>query len=362
MSAGHSRPPGRRAGAALEVADQDDPSGHPAGLLAGVGHILNRGDGVDQAAAQVGRCPGRLQFGEPRAGRRPPGVGLQRRRLGEGQRRAGSSRRRPDGQLVAGSERRRWPPRPSPTPASRDPPAHAGAGVDQHGDPRRSTVPGVEPRGLAEERPGERQCEQDQRGGPEEQQQPVIQPTPPGHPRGGRRQEHQRAERASRPRGERRIRWKRIGAAMAGPRGCTAASTGSSTPSPPAGRPPARHPAAALAGLEEVEQDQFERAVGRDRREFDAQVGAGPLDLRRMLAEPRRYSPRAAAPDRRRARGPTRRPGTWPACRTRRRLRRVEDPEDDHVMPPRPQVAEPGPQGVGRGQQVGDQHDQPALA
>ena len=43
-------------------------------------------------------------------------------------------------------------------------------------------------------------------------------------------------------------------------------------------------------------------------------------------------------------------------------FRRVEDPQDHDVVPARAQVAEPCLQGIGRGQQVGNQDDQPALA
>ena len=74
-------------------------------------------------------------------------------------------------------------------------PAHAGAGVDQHGDPPLLGVAEAQSGRLAEERPGERHGQEAQRHGPQEQQEPLVKAAPARQAGRRRGQEDQGAER-----------------------------------------------------------------------------------------------------------------------------------------------------------------------
>ncbi len=114
--------------------------------------------------------------------------------------------------------------------------------------------------------------------------------------------------------------------------------------------------------LQEVEEDQLQRPVGRDRLELDPQVDAGPLDLGGVGGEPPQVlGPGLVGVDvELTARFDVEEHGG--RGERERHLGRVEDPQHDHVVPARPQVAQPGLQGRRLGEQVRDQDDQPALA
>ena len=181
--------------------------------------------------------------------------------------------------------------------------------------------------------------------------------------RGRRRgQEHQRAERQLAP-GVRRIRWNTIGAATAsipriyrGVRKLIA-----HLPCRVRLRRPGRRPRRIRAFNRSNSTNSRGRSVVIE-LVFDTQVHARPLDIGGVRGEPAQvFRPRRLRVDVELAAG-------FHIVEHRRRrerethLGRVEDPQDDHVVPARTQVAQPGPQGVDRGQQVGDQDDQTALA
>ncbi len=221
----------------------------------------------------------------------------------------------------------------------------------------------VEQRRLAEERPGECQGKQGQGRGPEQEQQDVVEPAPARQPRGRRAQEHQGAERdlpLRRPADQ--VEHDR-GGDRQGPEDVERREEAHRVPPRPGAIGPSAGPASpAHPGLEQVEEDQLQRPVGRDRLELDPKVGAGPLDLRRVFLEPAEVlAPGRVGVDVELA-------ARFDVAEHRRAgepevdLGRVEHPEDDHVVAPRPQVAEPGPERVDRGEQVGDQDDQATLA
>ena len=173
----------------LEVADQDDPARHPAGLLAGVGR-RPRSRRRRRSAPGPGRSPPRSGASRPAgAGPRPAAA---RGRASPTPSKPSSGREADvegeDGQLVAGPARRRSRSTACAFACAQRSPRRMLALVSISTATRcRSTSPRLEAGRLAEERPGEGQGQQREGRRPQQEQQPVVQPAPARQARGRRR-------------------------------------------------------------------------------------------------------------------------------------------------------------------------------
>ena len=208
----------------MQVADKHDPARHPAGLLARVGHVFDRGDRVDQGLAQVGPAPGRLQPIELR-----PGDGLALRRIERCRfvEARGAAASRPiegkDRQLIGRpavvdhlpGQRLGLPPQIAA--------AHARARVDQHGDPplrRRRRNRGGPP---GEETAGQTQTPGGPARPPASRSKSQLSSRLRRVSRGGVGVRNMSELNGTSPLGARRIRWNTIGAATAASPGRKAA-------------------------------------------------------------------------------------------------------------------------------------------
>ena len=213
---------------------------------------------------------------------------------------------------------------------------------------------------LAEERPGERHRQQGQGRGPQQEQEPVVQAAPARQPGRRRGEEHQRAERHLAPggaadqveddRGRDRQRAQDVERREEAHRAPPRPRRARRRPGPPARR---------IRAFRRSKSTSSSGRVGGDRLEVDPQVGAGPLDLGGVRGEPLEVS--GAGGGRVDVQLAARSPRRWNmagAANVNADLGRVEDAEDDHLVAAGAEVAEPGAERVGGGEQVGDQDDQ----